>query len=107
MPAGRPDLVGFPVDKVMFVGPGAGQFPTARSVVGDILCLKVEIGKRLKEARKIARYTQKQVAEKLLMTQQQYSRFENGIFELNYEQIIFLCKLFDISADFLFGLEEY
>lgn len=37
-------LNGFPVDKVMFVGPGAGQFPTASSVVGDILCLKAEIG---------------------------------------------------------------
>lgn len=37
-------LAGFPVDKVMFVGPGAGQFPTASSVVGDILCLKAEIG---------------------------------------------------------------
>ena len=71
------------------------------------MSLKVEVGKRLKESRKIAGYTQKQVAEKLLMTQQQYSRFENGIFELNYEQIIFLCKLFDVSADFLFGLEEY
>ena len=38
-------LDGFPVDKVMFVGPGAGQFPTASSVVGDILCLKAEIEK--------------------------------------------------------------
>ena len=38
-------LTGFPVDKVMFVGPGAGQFPTASSVVGDILCLKAEIDK--------------------------------------------------------------
>ena len=38
-------LEGFPVDKVMFVGPGAGQFPTASSVVGDILCLKAEINK--------------------------------------------------------------
>jgi len=38
-------LNGFPVDKVMFVGPGAGQFPTASSVVGDILCLKAEIEK--------------------------------------------------------------
>lgn len=37
-------LNGFPVDKVMFVGPGAGQFPTASSVVGDILSLKAEIG---------------------------------------------------------------
>ncbi|MBQ8848537.1 MAG: homoserine dehydrogenase [Candidatus Gastranaerophilales bacterium] len=38
-------LNGFPVDKVMFVGPGAGEFPTASSVVGDILCIKSEIEK--------------------------------------------------------------
>ncbi len=36
-------LSGFPVDKVMFVGPGAGQFPTASSVVGDILSIKSEL----------------------------------------------------------------
>lgn len=38
----------------------------------------------------------------MYMTQQQYSRFENGVFELNYEQIIKLCKLFEITADYLF-----
>ncbi len=38
-------LSGFPVDRVMFTGPGAGQFPTASSVVGDILAIKAEIGK--------------------------------------------------------------
>lgn len=69
--------------------------------------LKVEVGERLKDARRIAGYTQKQVAEKLLMTQQQYSRFENGIFELNYEQLVFLCKLFDVSSDYLLGLNVY
>ncbi len=71
------------------------------------MIIKVEVGKRLKEARRAAGYTQKQVATQLLMTQQQYSRFENGIFELNYEQIIALCKIYDISADFLFGLEKF
>ena len=69
--------------------------------------IKVEFGKRLKEARRIAGFTQKEVATKLLMTQQQYSRFENGIFELNYEQIVFLCKLYDVSADFLLGLTGF
>lgn len=63
-----------------------------------------EIGNNLKEARKAAGYTQKQVAEIMLMTQQQYSRFENGVFELNYEQIIKLCQLFDISSSDLFGI---
>ena len=29
------------------------------------------------------------------MTQQQYSRFENGVFELNYELIIRLCALYE------------
>ena len=69
--------------------------------------IKQEVGKRLKESRKLAGYTQAQVARMLLMTQQQYSRFENGVFELNYDQIVFLCKLYDISCDFLLGLEEF
>lgn len=71
------------------------------------MSLKIEVGKKLKDARKTAGYTQKQVAEKLIMTQQQYSRFENGIFELNYEQLAFLCKLFDISCDYLLGIDIY
>lgn len=37
-------LEGFPVDKVMFTGPGAGEFPTASSVVGDILSIAGECG---------------------------------------------------------------
>ena len=46
--------------------------------------LRKQIGKRLKESRKAAGYTQAEIAEILNMTQQQYSRFENGIFELKY-----------------------
>lgn len=69
--------------------------------------IKLEVGKNLKEARRLAGLTQKEVANKLFMTQQQYSRFENGVFELNYEQMIFLCKLFDVSADFLLGLSGF
>lgn len=60
------------------------------------------IGNNLKEARKQKGYTQKQVAEKMFMTQQQYSRFENGVFELNYEQILFLCDLYDITPNDIF-----
>jgi len=36
-------LEGFPVDKVMFTGPGAGEFPTASSVAGDIIAIAGEI----------------------------------------------------------------
>ncbi len=69
--------------------------------------LSKTVGNVLKESGKNCGYTQKNVAELMHITQQQYSRFENGVFELNYEQIVFLCGLYDISADLLFGLVQY
>ena len=36
-------MEGTPVGQIMFTGPGAGEFPTASSVVGDILAIKSEI----------------------------------------------------------------
>ncbi len=64
-----------------------------------------QIGTNIKTARKLKGLTQKQVAQVLYMTQQQYSRFENGIFELNYQQIIDICKLLNISPNELFDYE--
>lgn len=68
--------------------------------------LKKQLGERLAQARKQAGYTQKQVGEKLGILQQAYARFENGVYELNYEQIVALCKLFDCSSDYLLGLAD-
>lgn len=65
-----------------------------------------EVGNNIKEARKFKGYTQKQMSQMLFMTQQQYSRFENGVFELNYEQILKICKLLDVSPNEIFGYEE-
>ena len=64
-----------------------------------------KIGENIKQARKDKGYTQKEVANMLRMTQQQYSRFENGIFELNYEQILTLCKIYDITPNDVFSIE--
>lgn len=61
-----------------------------------------QVGNNLKEARKFKGFTQKEVAQQMHMTQQQYSRFENGIFELNYGQILFLCRLYEITPNELF-----
>ncbi len=63
------------------------------------------VGEALKEARKDKKMTQAQVAKVMLMTQQQYSRFENGVFELNYQQIVQLCELLGITPNDLFGFE--
>ena len=64
-----------------------------------------KVGFNLKQARKDKGLTQKQVAEKFKMTQQQYSRFENGVFELNYQQIVELCELFEITPNELFLID--
>ena len=64
--------------------------------------LKTTIGNNIKQARKQKGLTQTEVAEIFHMTQQQYSRFENGIFELNYKQIIDICKLLNITPNEIF-----
>lgn len=63
-----------------------------------------KIGYNLKQARKEMKLTQREVAERLMMTQQQYSRFENGVFELNYEQILQLCALYEITPNDIFDM---
>ena len=63
------------------------------------------VGNNIKNARKLKGLTQAQVAKVFNMVQQQYSRFENGVFELNYSQIIAICKLLDISPNELFNFE--
>ena len=64
-----------------------------------------KIGNNIKQARREKGYTQKEVAAILHMTQQQYSRFENGIYELNYEQILEICKLYDVEPNEIFLID--
>ena len=61
-----------------------------------------QVGQNIKDARKLKNLTQKEVANYLHMTQQQYSRFENGVFELNYSQILQICDLLDITPNEVF-----
>ena len=61
-----------------------------------------KIGKNIKDARKFKGLTQREIAEMLFMTQQQYSRFENGIFELNYDQILKICEILEITPNEFF-----
>lgn len=68
--------------------------------------LAKKIGMNLKAARRAKGMTQKEVAAKMLMTQQQYSRFENGVFELNYGQLLALCRLLDTTPNDLYGVDE-
>ncbi len=72
----------------------------------DMENIKKAVGNRIKESRKDKGMTQKEVAGILRMTQQQYSRFENGVFELDYENLIKVSQLLEVSLDYLFGLSN-
>lgn len=63
------------------------------------------VGNNIKEARKFKGLTQNEVAKLFRMTQQQYSRFENGVFELNYSQIIEICNVLDITPNEVFDIK--
>lgn len=69
--------------------------------------LKKEVGNRIKESRKAKGLTQSKVATYLNMTQQQYSRFENGVFELDYQNLVKISKFLDVSLDYIFGMSKF
>lgn len=64
--------------------------------------VKTIVGNNLKAARKAKGLTQKQVAAILHKYQPDYSQYESGKIELDYEKIVLLCKLLDITPDDLF-----
>lgn len=69
--------------------------------------VKEALGRRLKERRQQLGMTQRQVASALGVAQPVYQRFEKGIFECSYTQLVAICTLFDVSADYLLGIKEY
>lgn len=66
--------------------------------------IAVLVGRNLKEARKKSGITQKQIAKELNKNQSDYSDYETGKVQLDYEKIVFLCKRLNISAEDLFDI---
>lgn len=55
----------------------------------------------LKKLRNDAGFTQKEIAEKLNVTQGAYSQYENNIIEPNIETLIRLANIYQITMDLL------
>lgn len=60
----------------------------------------------LKELRKDNNLSQKQLAEKLCISQQTYSDYENGKTEPTIETLISISKLFNVTIEYLLGIED-
>lgn len=67
----------------------------------------VKAGKRIREVRKKNKYTQEQLAEKLFLTAESVSNFENGKTMCMPENVARICELFDVTADYIYyGVES-
>lgn len=60
---------------------------------------------QLKAIRQIKNKQQKEIAEVLGISQQQYSLIETGKRELHIDQLIKLCYYYKISADYILGIK--
>ncbi len=62
---------------------------------------------KLKLLRKQKGVSQKVVAEAIGVTLSAYSNYEQRLREPSNQILISLCKYYDVSADYLLGLEDY
>lgn len=63
-------------------------------------------GQRLKEIRLEKGLTQTKLAQMLSTTQSTVGKYEREEIQLTVDVIIKICELFEVSADYLFGLED-
>ncbi len=66
----------------------------------------MNLPERLKETRKAAGLTQKEVASKLGITEATYNRYEKGAHSPTPETLRSLCIILNVSADYLLGIEK-
>lgn len=67
----------------------------------------MELGKKLKELRKIAGLTQEQLSKVIGISRVNYTRYENGKVSPDYDILIKLADYYDITLDELFDRKKY
>lgn len=58
---------------------------------------------KIRDLREDADLTQQQVAEELGTSQTMYARYERGANELPLRHLVRLCRLYNVSADYILG----
>ena len=62
--------------------------------------------RRMRDLREDHDYTQEFVARFLGTSQTMYARYERGANELPLHHLLSLCRLYQVSADYLLGLSD-
>lgn len=66
----------------------------------------VDFGNRLKTLRLRQEMTQLQLAQKLGLTKSVISAYETGLRLPSYDVLIHIARIFDVSTDYLLGVER-
>ena len=61
---------------------------------------------RLRDLREDNDLTQRELAEKLHISQNTYSQYENGVRQLPIEMLIRLSRLYNVSTDYILRLTD-
>lgn len=69
--------------------------------------MAMTMGQIIKKLRKGRGFTQEELAERLGVTYQAISKWENDSGMPDISQIVPLATIFDVSTDFLFGLRPH
>lgn len=64
------------------------------------------MNKRIKTLREQKKLSQREIARILNIYQQQYAMYEQGKTKIPTEIVIKICKLYNISADYILGLTD-
>ena len=62
--------------------------------------------RRIRDLREDSDYTQEYVAKYLGTSQTMYARYERAATELPIRHLIKLCRLYNVSADYILGFES-
>lgn len=69
--------------------------------------MEILFAERLKELRKAEGLCQRELAEQIGIGQSNISDWENGVSRPEYENLMRIARIFDVSTDYLLGLTDY
>lgn len=61
---------------------------------------------RLRELRLQKNYSQQDLADRIKVTKQTISQYERGVREPDYDNLLALCDVFNVSTDYLLGKDD-
>lgn len=68
--------------------------------------MEIMFAKRMKELRKAENMSQSQLAKLIGVAQSNISDWENNVSRPEYEKLVKVAQIFDVSVDYLLGVED-